>query len=434
MTRDLDIVIWGATGFTGELAVAYLLGDGSRIASFPCDRPGAPVDLRWAVCGRNPSKLKSLAAGVETIVCDADDQAEIEAFVKRTRVVLGFAGPFVKYSDLVVAACAKYGTHWCDITGEIVWSRSLKDRFGDRARATGACITSLCGYDSIPSDLGTLFAVSALRAKAEDPYSPVRSVVNYQLGLEGLSGGSLQTQLAGLTHPITLTDGVDPEHPFLLGGEPVGGVRDEDLPSKRAYFDEVLNTWVGPFVMQTVNCRVVRCSNALLGYGPNFNYQELAAFGSEDEAQQSVKWVTEPASPDVLLRMIDEGILPKPGEGPTPEDRAGCRFQSTLVAYNEAGENVAVCVTGAEAAYEETAKMAVEAALALVFDGPDCPGLLSGGGFLTPAACMGTALIHRLQSTGICFEVITDASRRSAEGYARDAIARFHTASAEART
>jgi len=431
MTRDLDVVIWGATGFTGELAVAYMLGDASKISSFACERPAAPAGLRWAVCGRNPEKLAALGAGVETIVCDADDQAGIESFVKRARVVIGFAGPFVKYSDLVVEACAKYGTHWCDITGEIVWSRSLMDRFGDRARANRACIVGLCGYDSIPSDLGTLFAVNALRSKADHPRSPIRSVATYQVGLEGLSGGSLQTGLAGRTHPIHLTHGIDPEHPFLLGGEPAGGVRDEDLPIYEVCFDESLDTWIAPFAMQSINGRVVRRSNALLGYGSQFNYREVQACRSEQQAQEFARFVTEPAPPEVLLRMIEEGKLPKPGEGPLPQARARCRFQTTIVARNEADESVAVIVSGREAAYEETAKMAVEAGLALVYDGAGCPGMVSGGGFLTPAACMGTALIHRLQRADIGFDVLTDAENKPADAYAGDTIAQFHATAAD---
>ena len=268
MNRDLDIVLWGATGFTGELAVAYLKGDASKIFSFECKEAAAPADLRWAVCGRNRSKLEALDAGVEIIVCDADDRAGIESFVKRARVVVGLAGPFVKYSDLVVAACAQYGTHWVDIAGEITWIRSLIDRFSDRARANGAFIVNQCGYDSIPSDLGALFAVHALRSKATDPDSPIRSIINYQIGLGGMSGGSLQTGLSPRTHPLRLADGVDPEDPFLLGGEPAGGIRDEDHPTPEICFNEGLGRWVAPFMLEALNVRAVRRSNMLLGYGP----------------------------------------------------------------------------------------------------------------------------------------------------------------------
>lgn len=432
MTRDLDIVLWGATGFSGELAVAYLKGDASKLFSFPCTEAAAPQDLRWALCGRNRSKLEALEAGVEIIVCDAEDRAGIEAFVKRTRVVVGLAGPFVKHSDLVVEACARHGTHWVDISGEVVWSRSLIDRFGDRARANGACIVNQCGYDSIPSDLGTLFAVDALRSKAADPHTPIRSVTHYVCavdasGLRGaLSGGSIQTMLAMQTHPVSLAEGVDANDPFLLGGEPPGGVRDEDLEQTESYFDEELDTWIAPFFMHAANSRPVRRSNMLVGYGPQFSYRELEVCASEEEARNALQEENPLAtSAGELQRLIDGGALAKSGDGPSPEVRAGCRFHSILIAVNEAEEDVAVMVSGGQPGYEETARMVVEAGLALVYDGADCPGLLAGGGFLTPAACMGTALIHRLRRAGIRFEVLTDASRSAAHVYAREAISKL---------
>jgi len=253
-------------------------------------------------------------------------------------------------------------------------------------------------------------------------------VVNYQMGLEGGGGGSLQTMLVGMTEPMQLSGGVDRADPFLLGGEPAGGAREEDRPMKDAYFDAALDSWIGPFIMQGVNPLAVRRSSALLEYGSQFNYREVTACRNEEEAQRSVKFVNAPARPEELRRMIEEGKLPQPGEGPSPEARALARFQSTLVACNEAGESVTVTVTGAEVAYEETAKMAVEAGLALVYEGASCPGVVSGGGFLTPAACMGTVLIQRLHRAGIRFDVVSDAARRPAAEYAGEAIARFWAA------
>lgn len=431
MSRDLDLVVWGATGFAGEMAVAYLKGDQSKLFSYRCDGPAAPADLRWAVCGRNRSKLEALDAGVEIIVCDADDGAGIESFVKRARVVVGLAGPFFRYSDRVVEACAKYGTHWCDISGEIPWLRSLIDRFGDRARANQACIVNQCGYDSIPSDLGTLLAVNTLRSTANEPESPIRTVTCYQIGLSGYGGGSLQTVIAASNEPVALSPGVDPEDPFLLGGEPAGGVREEDGPMTRAYFDSALDTWIGPFGMTSVNRRIVHRSNLLLGYGPQFGYDEVEACHSEEQAQKLVKQTHNVTPPEVLIELIDKGRLPQPGQGPPPEDRARARFQSTLVASNEAGEDVAVTVTGGEAGFEETAKMVVEAGLTLVDDSEVCPGILSGGGFLTPAACMGTALIQRLNRAGLRFEVLSDAAGSPASLLAGKAIADFKKRAAE---
>lgn len=428
MLRDLDLVVWGATGFTGALAVAYLKGDQSKLSSFRCDGPAAPAGLRWAVCGRNRSKLQALDAGVEIILCDADDEAGIESFVKRTRVVIGLAGPFFRYSDRVVEACARSGTHWCDISGEIPWMRSLIDRFGKQASNSGACVINQCGYDSIPSDLGTLFAINALCARiadANEPESPIRKVICYQIGLGGIGGGSLQTVIDYSTQPVPLAAGIDPEHPFLVGGGPAAGVRDEDGPMTGAYFDSALATWIGPFSMAAVNRRIVHRSNMLLGYGPEFGYQEVEVCHNEEQAYKLAHKAKLPTPAEVLLESIDRGMLPKPGQGPPLEERAERRFQSTLVAVNEAGDDIAVTVTGGDASFEETAKMAVEAGLALIEDSDACPGVVSGGGFLTPAACMGATLIKRLHRAGIRFEVLSGQDGDPANLHAGKAIADF---------
>ena len=427
MSRDLDIVLWGATGFTGALAVAYLKGDQSRLGSIRCDTPAAPPDLRWAVCGRNRSRLEALNAGVEIIVCDANNRRAIESFVKRTHVVVGLAGPFFRYSDQVVEACATHGTHWCDISGEVPWMRSLIDRFGKRARESRACIVNQCGYDSIPSDLGTLFAVNALRARANKPESPIRTVTCHQIGLGGLGGGSLQTVIDYSTLPVVLSAGVDPEDPFLVGGEPACGVRDEDGPMARAYFDAALDTWIGPFGMASVNRRIVYRSNMLLGYGPQFGYQEVEVCYSEEAARNLVHKASNPTPPEVFIDAIDRGKLPRPGQGPPVEERARRRFLSTLIATNEAGDEIAVTVSGGDASFEETARMVVEAGLALVYDNAACPGGRAESGFLTPAACMGTTLINRLHRAGVLFEVLSGETHSSANLSARNAIADFKT-------
>lgn len=408
MPRDLDLVVWGATGFTGELAVAYLKGDASKIFSFDLKAPAAPADLRWAIAGRNKSKLEALGAGVEIIACDSSDEA-IEAMVRRTKVVVGFAGPFVKYSDRVVAACAKFGTHWCDITGEVAWHRSLLDRFGDRAKGTGACIVSHCGYDSIPSDLGALFAVHALRSRA-GPGTAVQSVACYHLMQGGsFSGGSLATQLEWESNPVALSTGVDLDHPFLLGGETAAGVRDTDMfpyPNEPTFSDE-LQAWTAPFGMAQINARVVRRSSSLLGYGGAFAYTEVQVMPKgEKQAAKATQMLVSPPPPEVLRQLIEGGTLPKPGEGPAPKVRRTTRFLALLIARGAGGEEAAVAVRGGEGGYEETAKMCVEAGLALACEGATCPGVVDGGGFRTPAAAMGHTLINRLHRAGITFDVL----------------------------
>jgi len=427
MSRDLDIAIWGATGFTGEIAVAYLKGDQSKLSSFHCDGPAAPLGLRWAVCGRNFEKLAALESGVEIIVCDTDDLNGIELFVKRARVVIGMAGPFFRYSDRVVEACARNGTHWCDISGEIPWMRSLIDRYGEYARASKACIVNQCGYDSIPSDLGTLFAINALREQckgAGKPESPIRKVTCYQMGVGGIGGGSLQTVIDYSATPAALGGDFDPKDPFLVGGEPAGGVRQEDSLMTKAFFDNALDTWIGPFSMSEVNRRIVHRSNMQLGYGPQFSYQEVEVCYSEEQARQLVHKIGNPTAPEFFIESIEQGRLPKSGEGPPAEERANRRFQSTLIAVNEAGDDIAVRVTGGDASFEETAKMVIQTGLALVFDSAACAGVIRGGGFHTPAAGIGATLINRLHHAGIKFEVLSDETG-TASLHAGNAIAEF---------
>ena len=418
-----DLIVWGATGFTGSLATAYLLGDGSNFHSVELNAPAAPTDLRWCVAGRNRAKLEALGAP-HVMVCDADDVDAIDKMARSTRVIVGFAGPFVKYSDKVVEACVRHGTHWVDICGEVAWHRSLMDRFGDRARANGSLVVNHCGFDSLPSDLGALYAVNALRSRARDPALNVDSVINYQGGLGGISGGSLATGMAMITNPVVLSQGVDLNSPFLLGGEPAGGVRPEDEAETSAFFDNKLECWIGPFQMADINLKVVRRSNALLGYGPTFNAREVGVCFSEKQARKASRQATSPTPPLIIEKMIKAGKLPKPGEGPAPSLRAVSRFQATIIASNsKTGDDVCVTVSGGECGYEETSKMAIESALALIYESASCPGIVAGGGFFTPAAAMGTTLINRLDKAGIRFRVLpggaVQAARESIQQFVR---------------
>eukprot|EP00658_Telonema_sp_P-2_P040949 TRINITY_DN29283_c0_g2_i1.p1 TRINITY_DN29283_c0_g2~~TRINITY_DN29283_c0_g2_i1.p1 ORF type:complete len:164 (+),score=36.69 TRINITY_DN29283_c0_g2_i1:170-661(+) len=155
------------------------------------------------------------------------------------------------------------------------------------------------------------------------------------------------------------------------------------------------------------------------------SYQEVAVFPNEKLARKAAAQAQTPAPPEVVQRLIDQGRLPGPGQGPSPAQRSKSRFQSLLIAESRAGESVVCTVNGGEGGYEETAKMAVEAALALIYDGAACPGVVGGGGFMTPAACMGTVLIHRLNNAGIKFQVLSDAARSDTSTHAQRAIVQF---------
>jgi len=422
-TAELDILVWGASGFTGQLACAYLSRDASKFFSFNLSEfsSSSTKRVRWGVAGRNRVKLEKIlrdcGAPKNTpiiVVDDANDESSIIKMVGKTRVIASCAGPFVKYSDKVVEACASSGCHYVDICGESVWVRSCVDRFQDRARRSGACIVNFCGYDSIPSDLGCFFAVQTLQNKLRDPDAPIRSVKCHQVmfsgGGNGFSGGTLQTGLVDIqmNPKLKLTTGVDPDSPFLLGGEPVGGVRPMDLFQTEANFSDRLSCWEAPFPMERINAVATRRSAAHLSYGPNFNYQEVGISPSQKAAQKAALQATNPVPPEKIAAMIDQGRLPKSGQGPPPDHRSKSIFLSLLFAEADSKEKETVCVAvrGGEAGYEETAKMVVESALALVLQPSECPGYMSGGGFQSTAMCMGNVLIQRLNTAGIQFYIV----------------------------
>src|SRR5664279_2563324 len=173
--REFDVVLYGATGFTGRQTVRYF-------GEF------APPDLKWAIAGRNLSKLEALKSGVPAIVADSFDQAAIDTMVKRTRVLLTTAGPFAVYGTGIVDACVRFRTHYCDITGETPWVRSLIDRYQEKAAAEGTKLIPFCGFDSVPSDLGAMLIADAL-----GPQTATVTALFQMAG--GLNGGTLASAL-----------------------------------------------------------------------------------------------------------------------------------------------------------------------------------------------------------------------------------------------
>ena len=433
--RDLDIVLWGATGFTGKLALAALVHDQSKF--FSCSLPDRRATahgrelskVRFGVAGRNEEKLRAVlkdvgvpdpeAAGVSVFVANADDDAAIDAFVSRCRAVVATAGPFQLYSDRVVSSCVRNGTHFADCCGETEWVRSLIDRHHDKCRATGAVIVSMCGFDSLPFDLGALYAVNALRKSSN---APCRRVTARVTSLGSISGGSLATGQLKQKAQKRLTDyGVDASSPFLLGGIRRGGIRAEDRDEYTHSTGPFGGAGVfeGPGTMATINTRVVRRSAQLLGYGEDFAYVERNLFASEKRAAKALRQAKNPAPPAVIKRLVDAGRLPKPGQGPSPEVRKRARFATYLTAQAEDGKEVHARVSGGEAGYEETGRMVLEAGLALALSGP-LPRAEAGGVF-TPAFALGERLISRLHRAGILFEEIEDAEAAAGEFYAKAA-------------
>lgn len=409
--RPLDLVLWGATGFTGALVAEYLLR-----------QYGARASLRWALGGRSARKLEQLrdrlariepaAIELPLVVGNGADRASLDAFVRTTRVVCSTVGPFSLHGREIVAACVDAGTDYCDSTGEPQFVRAMIDAHHDRARASGARIVHCCGFDSIPSDLGTLMVQEAARAAHGSRCTHVRHYVSLRGG--AISGGTAASMVA-LMDEAARDPGVRRimADPYALDpGHRGPGSRGLDLD--RVRFDRDLQRWTGPFVMAGINARIVRRSNAVLGYawGRDFRYREGMSFSGGAGGllraagmAGGIAAVFGAMAVPQVRRLVERRLLPAPGQGPSPERRAQSSFESRFVGVPEGAGSARVrgTVRGVgDPGYEETAKMLGESSVCLAHD-RDLTR--AEGGVLTPASCMGMTLVARLRRRGMTFDV-----------------------------
>ena len=408
--REFDVVLWGASGFTGRLVAEYLL-----------EHHGAGGPLRWALGGRSLVKLEQVrreigaAAGVDTaalpiVVADAADDAAIEDIARRARVVCTTVGPYARHGTPLVAACVARGTHYCDLAGEVQWMRRMIDAHQTGAAASGARIVHACGFDCIPSDLGVFFLQEEMKSR----HGVASPRVKYRV--KGFSGAASGGTIASMMNMLEEA-GRDPTvwrilgDPYALNPEGERGGPDDGDQMGPAW-DAEFGEWTGPFVMAAVDTRIVRRTNALLGYpyGRDFRYDEATLMGSGPVGLAKAVGMTAGLG-GVMgamrlgpVRRLAAGRLPKPGEGPTREQREKGYFDVRLWAQHptDPTKSLRARVTGdRDPGYGSTAKMLAEAALCLAND-----ELPVGGGFWTPAAAMGTALLRRLRaSAGLTFEI-----------------------------
>jgi short subunit dehydrogenase-like uncharacterized protein len=384
--REFDVVLYGASGYTGRLVAEYLNG-----------RFGAGGELRWAMAGRSLDKLAAVRdelgidAAVPLVVADASAPETLRELAARSRCVLTTVGPYQLYGAPLVAACATEGTDYVDLCGEPAWMRQMIDAHEQQARDSGARIVFSCGFDSIPFDLGVYFLQQAAQARFGTPFARVRGRVREMVG--GFSGGtaaSLQATLAAaaqdpqvlalLRDPFSLVPG------FEGPAQPAGN---------RPEFDDALDSWVAPFIMAPINTRNVHRSNALLGhaYGAGFVYDEMWVTGPGDAGKEAAEFI---ARTDLL----GGENAPKPGEGPSKEERDNGHYDVLFIGSDASGRELRAGVRGdRDPGYGSTSKMIAESALCLVFDCPDLPG-----GIWTPAAAMKARLIERLEAhAGLTF-------------------------------
>ena len=393
MPREFDLVVFGATGFTGRLVSEYIA------------RSGEPVT--WAIAGRNRAKLEALGLGVPIIVADALDPAAMASVAGRTKVVCTTAGPFAKYGSDLVAACAEAGTHYCDLTGEVQWMRRMIDAHHATATRTGARIVHTCGFDSIPSDLGTWALQQEMIRTFGKPATMVTALFGETSG--GVSGGTVASALETMTEAAE-ERGVRKllANPYALDPDPFAE-RPPAPDEVSIGWDRRLKMFTIPFVMAQVNTRVVRRAHALAGqpWGKDFVYREVMSTPGTPRGLAMAVGITGSLA-GLLFAMkrprLREQLAkraPKPGEGPSPEVRAKGHWKVRLI--GEAGPNRLVYVVAddhGDPGYASTAKMLGESALCLARD-----PLTSSGGVTTPSVAMGQALLDRLRRAGLTFEV-----------------------------
>jgi len=410
-SRRFDVVLWGATGFTGKLTAEYLL------------QRHAGQGLRIALAGRNADKLERVrqelasvdpeAKTFELLTGDSHDRASLDAITKDAEVVCTTVGPYAKYGKALVESCVEAGTDYCDLTGEPQFVRAMIDEHHARAVETGARIVHCCGFDSIPSDLGTWNLVQEAKERFGIALDEVKLITGRMKG--GVSGGTIASMLqvvedAKADRSILRVLG----NPYGLN--PQGERRGPDTSDQRGVrYDDDLPGWTGPFVMASINTRVVRRSNALLGYpyGREFRYSECSGTGGGPKGLMRatslaagvtglMAGITFAPTRNLIMRK-----LPSPGEGPTREQREAGSFVLHLIGRGrtETGQPAQVrsrVVGKADPGYGETAKMLGESALCLALDGD---ALESPGGMGTPAATMGKPLLARLRHQGMEFVV-----------------------------
>ena len=402
--REYDIVLYGATGFTGQLVAERLL-------------ERAPQGTRIALAGRSLAKLGAVrdalgpdAAHWPLILADSTNKATMTALARSTVAVATTAGPFVKYGLPLVAACAKAGTHYADINGEVLFMRSAIDDYHEMALASGARIVLACGFDSLPSDLGVL-----VLHEAAGELGATTMVVTEMRG--GASGGTLATMRLVAEEvkadPAARAVVVDP-YALSPDRDAEPDRTDPDYSDDEADLSSAVNDpelgWLGPFVMAQMNTRVVRRSNALLGYpySPAFRYREAIGFGRGVTARAKATGLG--AGMGALGAAMGFGptrsgiakVMPKPGEGPSPEDRAAGHFTLEIHGEGLDGEHyLATVAAQGDPGYAATSLMLAEVVLFLASGSPDLPDT---AGVLTPATALGMPMIERLRAAGMTFE------------------------------
>lgn len=402
--RKFDVIVWGATGFTGRWVAKHLMDQYAK------------EELNWAIAGRNADKLGEVRSfigddqnRVPELIADSNDEASLKAMVAATKVVITTVGPYAYYGSALVKACADAGTHYVDLTGEVPWMRTMIDQHHETAKQSGARIVHCCGFDSIPSDMGNYFTQLQAKKRFGSYLKNVRYAVVKAKG--GISGGTVASMINIIKEAVK-----DKNvrrvllNPYSLN--PDSTFRGPDKPDQSGVeFSKELDSWTAPFMMAGVNTRVVRRSNALMGfeYGDDFCYSETMATSKGASGYMAAKTISTGVKAIAFTSITAAGrtvlgwLLPSQGEGPKVDPQNPGFYIIQFNGETADGQPLVTRLSGdSDPGYGSTSKMLAEAGVCLAKD-----KLSVTGGFWTPASAMGESLLRRLQdAAGLTFEVV----------------------------
>lgn len=406
MPKIFDLVLYGATGFTGQQAAHYLA---NHVLS---------PKSRWAIAGRNQEKLSALLEALPAhkpqptcLVAEASDNKAICELVSQTKLVVTTAGPFAIYSAELARACARQGVDYLDITGETPFVRQLIDDHHNMAQANGAKMIPLCGFDSVPSDLGSLFTITHLKEQYGENCASLKLFFTLK---GGLNGGTMASALDMMSkgQNTQLSDPTLLNPPTYRSQEHVRHCVDIHAP----YYEPDLERWVAPFFMAHINTRVVCRSAALLktwgkSYGENFSYQEAMRMGKFMGKTQahSITYAIGALNFIGMFkagRMVIDAFTPGPGSGPSKKVRDNGFFRADIRAVGDAGTKVSAHLfSKGDPGNNVTVKILCEAARCLLYERQNLPGGPGRAGILTPATGLGTTLQNKLEKAGMDFKI-----------------------------
>ncbi len=403
--RIFDVIVWGASGFTGRLVAEYLLA-----------QYGLDGKVRWAMAGRSEDKLIKVRAelgneDIPILLADSDDEESLAELAARSKVICSTVGPYAKHGSKLVAACIAQGADYCDLSGEAQWIRKMVDQHHNAAVEAGVRIVNSCGFDSIPSDMGVYFLQREIHAKTGQYAQHIKFRLRVMKGK--LSGGTFAS-MANLLKEAgedSLTRKVL-KSPYGLNPEMEN--QGNDKPDLQAIIhDDDIPAYIAPFMMAGINTKIVRRSHALAGfpYGKDFLYDEAVISGPGFKGKlKGIAMTLGLATmvigkPGSALRNFLERKMPKPGEGPNKEERENGFFNILLLGKMSNGDIIRAKVTGdRDPGYGSTSKMLGESAVCLALDKEQTPEI---AGLLTSSTAMGEVLLERLQkNAGLTFSIL----------------------------